>query len=90
MTIALKWKRDAQRRVRRMSVAQALATLDAMAERGPTIEHPEIRAITGGYASQAICGAVRRMLAVRAGILRSGGGWGANRDRNCKPNILGG
>jgi len=49
-----------------MSPQQAAVALESIRTRGCTIEHPEVREITGGYSSQSIAFEVLRGLHARA------------------------
>lgn len=55
--------------IARLSPAQAKQCLDAIRAEGVTINHPTIRQLTGGFASQSLNTAVVRRLAERAGII---------------------
>lgn len=60
--------------VSRMTPGQARALVEKIGERtqreGATIQHPEIREITGGYASQNINFYVMRKLGIKAGMIK--------------------
>ena len=68
------WRRVAGQRIRHLTPEQAKAILAAISKRGPTIFHPEIRELTGGYGSQSINTHVIRKLAARAGMIRKENG----------------
>lgn len=66
-------RRRIGQRVSRMSAEEARALVEKIGGRtqkeGATIEHPEIREITGGYASQNINFYVMRKLGIKAGMI---------------------
>ena len=64
------WKKTAERNIQKLSASEALDTLKRIHKEGSTISHPEIRALTGGFNSQAINFTVVRMLGKKAGICR--------------------
>lgn len=68
------WKRVVGQRIRGLDKERAKQVLDRIQARrnevGATIDHPAIRELTGGYASQSINAYVIRKLAVKAGIIR--------------------
>jgi len=64
------WRKTLGQRVRHLTPEQAREIIDAVSQRGPTIFHPEIRKLTGGFNSQAINYMVLRKLAVKAGIIK--------------------
>ena len=64
----MKWEKVAARNVRKMSVSEALDILKKIHAEGPTIFHPAIQALTGGFNSQSINYTIVRLLAKRAGI----------------------
>jgi hypothetical protein len=64
------WKRVAAGKVARLTPQQARDTLARMAAVGLTIHQPDVRALTGGFNSQAINFHVARLLGKRAGMIR--------------------
>ena len=64
------WKKTAAKNIRKMTASESLDTLKRIHKEGSTILHPEIRALTGGFNSQAINFLVIRMLGKKAGICR--------------------
>ena len=64
------WKKTAAKNIRKMTASEALDTLKRIHKEGSTIFQPEIRALTGGFNSQAINFTVVRMLGKKAGICR--------------------
>ena len=64
------WKKTAAKNIRKMTASEALDTLKRIHKEGSTIFQPEIRALTGGFNSQAINFLVIRMLGKKAGICR--------------------
>ena len=68
------WRKVAAARIRRLTPERAKEILAAISARGPTINHPEIRELTGGFCSQSIGWIVIRKLAARAGMIRKENG----------------
>ena len=64
------WKKTAEKNIKKLSAVEAGETLKRIHTEGSTIFHPEIRALTGGFNSQAINFLVIRMLGKKAGICR--------------------
>lgn len=60
-------RRRAQARISRLTKERALEILAELRADGATIEHPAIRQLTGGFASQSLNQVVTRMLATKAG-----------------------
>lgn len=63
-------RRRAGARIGKMTPADAHAWLARFTAEGITIEHATVRELTGGYASQSICGYIVRKVAIRAGVAR--------------------
>lgn len=67
----MQWKKNAARAIRKMSAQDAVAAIARINEEsrhGQTIIHAEIRALTGGFNSQAINFYILRLLGKKAGI----------------------
>lgn len=68
------WRRTLGQKLRHMSALQAARYIDRInahgQRHGATIEHPVIRELTGGFASQHINQHVIRKLAAKAGMIR--------------------
>jgi hypothetical protein len=69
-TKVIDWKKTAAANIRKLSASEALDTLKRINTEGSTIIHPEIKALTGGFNSQAINFTVIRLLGKKAGICR--------------------
>ena len=66
------WKKMATKNVKKLNASEALDTLKRINTEGSTIFHADIKALSGGFNSQAINFLVIRMLAKKAGILLKG------------------
>ena len=64
------WKKTAEKNIRKLTASEALDTLKRIHKEGSTISHADIKALTGGFNSQAINFTVVRMLGKKAGICR--------------------
>ena len=64
------WKKTAEKNIKKLSAAEALDTLKRINTEGATIFHADIKALTGGFNSQAINFTVVRLLGKKAGICR--------------------
>ncbi|CAB4164131.1 hypothetical protein UFOVP1146_67 [uncultured Caudovirales phage] len=64
------WKKTAVKNIGKLSVSEALDTLKKIQKEGSTIFHADIKALTGGFNSQAINFTVVRLLGKKAGICR--------------------
>ena len=64
------WKKTAKKNIRKLSVSEALDILKRINTEGATIFHADIKALTGGFNSQAINFTVVRLLGKKAGICR--------------------
>ena len=64
------WKKTAEKNIRKLTVSEALDILKRINTEGATIFHADIKALTGGFNSQAINFTVVRLLGKKAGICR--------------------
>ena len=64
------WKKTAEKNIRKLTASGALDTLKRINTEGATIFHADIKALTGGFNSQAINFTVVRLLGKKAGICR--------------------
>lgn len=62
-------KRSASARIARLTQEQALEVLHRVRERGPVVDQPAIRELTGGHASQGLNAWVLRRVSYKAGLI---------------------